>query len=53
MQQLVAEDGRVLVAWDPAEHPNWPPVDSEGRLIGDVPWKFFDPEPTAADIHTA
>ena len=45
MQQLVAEDGRVLVAWDPAEHPNWPPVDSEGKLIGDVPWKFFDPGP--------
>jgi hypothetical protein len=42
MQQLVAEDGRVLVAWDPAEHPNWPPVDENGVIIGDVPWKFFD-----------
>ena len=43
MQQLVAEDGRVLASWDPAEHPNWPPVDSDGQIIGDVPWKFFDP----------
>ena len=22
-----------------------PPVDSLGRIIGDVPWKFFEPKP--------
>lgn len=37
-------DGRVWASWDPAEHPGWPPVDSDGHLIGDVPWKFLDPE---------
>jgi hypothetical protein len=42
MQQLVADDGRVLAEWDPAEHPDWPPVDGDGKIIGDVPWKFFD-----------
>jgi hypothetical protein len=36
-------DGRVVTSWDTVEHPNWPPVDSNGELIGDVPWKFFDP----------
>ncbi len=25
-----------------------PPVDSDGRIIGDLPWKFFDPAITAA-----
>lgn len=36
-------DGQPWVSWDPAEHPHWPPVDGDGVLIGDVPWKFFDP----------
>jgi len=21
-----------------------PPVDSDGKIIGDLPWKFFNPE---------
>jgi hypothetical protein len=42
MQQLVV-DGRVLAEWDPAEHPCWPPVDRDGKVIADVSWKFFDP----------
>jgi len=28
--------------------PPEPPVDSDGQIIGDVPWKFFDPELGAA-----
>jgi len=44
--QLMA-DGRPWVSWDPAQHPCWPPVDSDGKIIGDLPWKFFDPEGTA------
>ena len=43
MMQLTTDDGRVLASWDPAEHPYWPPVDSDGKLIGDLPWKFFEP----------
>ena len=35
-------DGRLVATWDAAEHPYWPPVDSDGKLIGDLPWKFFD-----------
>ena len=35
-------DGRVVTSWDPAKHPNWPPLDDKGEIIGDVPWKFFD-----------
>lgn len=27
-----------------------PPVDSDGRIIGDLPWKFFEPEDAAADL---
>ena len=41
--QLMTDDGRLLASWDAAQHPNWPPVDSNGQIIGDVPWKFFDP----------
>ena len=41
-------DEHPRVDWDPARHPYWPPVDSDGRIIGDLPWKFFDPEITAA-----
>ena len=36
------------MTWDAAEHPYWPPIDSDGEVIGDVPWKFFDPVTTAA-----
>lgn len=43
MERLVADDGRVLAEWDPAEHPHWPPADRNGKIIMDVPWKFFDP----------
>ncbi len=47
--QLTTDDGRVWVRWDAAEHPSWPPVDADGKIIGDVPWKFFDtPKPTRA-----
>ena len=46
MMQLTTDDGRVLASWDPAQHPHWPPVDSDGEIIGDLPWKFFDPKPT-------
>ena len=35
-------DGRVVTTWDPAKHPDWPPLDDQGEIIGDVPWKFFD-----------
>ena len=48
MMQLVTDDGRPWVSWDPVQHPHWPPVDSDGEIIGDVPWKFFDP--AAADL---
>ena len=24
-----------------------PPVDSDGKVIGDVPWKFFEPDAPA------
>lgn len=34
--------GRPAITWDSDQHPNWPPVDGEGKIIGDVPWKFFD-----------
>lgn len=37
------DGGQSWASWDPAEHPYWPPVDRDGVLIGDVPWKFFDP----------
>ncbi len=42
MTQLVI-NGRLVATWDAVEHPHWPPVDKDGHLIGDVPWKFFDP----------
>ena len=32
---------------DAADIPS-PPVDSDGQVIGDLPWKFFDPVTTAA-----
>jgi len=44
MMQLLTTDGRPWVTWDADQHPHWPPVDSDGKLIGDLPWKFFDPE---------
>ena len=37
-------DGRPVATWDAAQHPHWPPVDGDGQLIGDLPWKFFDPD---------
>ena len=30
-----------------ASIPDWPPVDGDGKVIGDIPWKFFNPEPEA------
>jgi len=33
-----------VITRDSGQHPDWPPVDSDGKLIGDVPWKFFNPE---------
>ena len=53
MMQLLTTDGRPWVSWDSDQHPYWPPVDGDGKLIGDLPWKFFDPEPrpaAAADL---
>jgi hypothetical protein len=35
--------GKVIAAWDPVRHPDWPPIDDDGKVIGDVPWKFFEP----------
>jgi hypothetical protein len=34
---------RYVVTWDADDHPGWPPFDENGKLIADVPWKFFDP----------
>ncbi len=45
MMELKTVDGRPVATWDPVQHPYWPPVDSDGKLIGDLPWKFFEPEP--------
>lgn len=35
--------GGQTIAWDSDEHPHWPPVDRDGKIISDLPWKFFDP----------
>lgn len=40
---VMLHNGRVVASRDTAQHPHWPPVDSDGVLIGDMPWKFFDP----------
>ena len=36
-------DGRLVATWDADQHPHWPPGDSDGKIIGDLPWKFFEP----------
>lgn len=41
--------GGQAVTWDPAQHPYWPPVDRDGKIISDLPWKFFDPPAVSAD----
>lgn len=41
MEQQLIIDGRLVATWDPAQHPHWPPVDRDGKIIGDIPWKFF------------
>ena len=28
---------------DSDQNPGWAPIDSDGKIIGDVPWKFFEP----------
>jgi hypothetical protein len=44
MDTQLTVGGRVVASWDPVRHPHWPPVDSNGEIVSDVPWKFFDPK---------
>lgn len=45
MMMELSVGGQPAITWDSDQHPYWPPTDEDGKLIGDVPWKFFDPEP--------
>ena len=31
--------------------PEQPPADSDGKIIGDVPWKFFEPPRDTPAVH--
>lgn len=43
MMMQLSIGGQPAITWDADQHPYWPPIDSDGQIIGDVPWKFFDP----------